>query len=249
MEKEFNGKSAASSPPGKRIVLAIALVSACIFGANAAGLSSLTVGGYFDNNAAPSVRFSENGTASVVLAGEWFDSGVCELLVDGVAVASSSGTAYEYSLSGLDDTWRTYRLTLKSDECETTRFITFCPSEADFSRSLHNLSIGECFLDSRPAGTVRKVKFSETVPVAWSGIWNDGAEGAVVNLYAGYGTGGTNLGALVSVEGAREGVYPFSPSALSLVLGDVYTITHFDGIETLTAYFRAVGDGFALIFR
>ena len=217
--------------------------------ASAGGLSSLTVDGcLLDNHPAPAVRFvNADKMVPIVFAGEWFNSGECELLVDGTVVASSSGPGSMYPLPAANNAPRTFRLTLRSGDAEMTRYVTLCPLEV-FSSSLHCLSTEACFLDSRPEGTVRKVINGATCSVAWSSVWNDGAEGAVVNLYAGQGTGGTKLGELVSIVGSEDGTYRLSPKSLSLDRG-IYTLTHFDGIETLIAHVRVTAECFAISFR
>ena len=210
---------------------AMAAVSTAVAG----GMASLTVRAYLDNCDMPAARVVDaNGASPIELAGAWFGSGSCELLVDGVVVASSSGSQQTYSLPGADGTWRSYRVTLRSAEGETEKIITLYPS-ADFTCSLHRLTVRKTFLDSAPPGTVRKIAFGAPVPVAWSGLWSDGADRAVVRLYAGRGTDGTMLVEPVNSEGAAEGCIQLLSGTAPLASG-LYTLTHFDGVETLTAY-------------
>lgn len=214
----------------------------------AGGVSSRTVSAYLDNGDMPAARVVDaNGTVTVVLAGEWFGSGACELLVDGVPVAASGGAAQTYALPGVDGTWRTYRVALKSAEGEVERLVTLYPS-ADFTCTMHHLSVKNCFLESSPAGTLRKVPFAMAVPVAWSGLWSEGADMAVVTLYAGRGTGGVRLAELVNSEGNGEGTYALGSPAAPLHSGH-YTLTHFDGVETLTAYLRVSSGGTIFTLR
>ena len=230
----------------KRMLFCYATFAVCA--AMAGGLSSLTVGAYLDNNEIPAARVVDaNGMAMMVIAGEWFDSGACELLVDGVLAATSDGAAQTYALAGAEGTWRTYRVTLRSAEGVLEKLVTLFPS-ANFSCSLHRLSVKNDFLDSAPAGTVRKIAFGETVPVAWSGMWNDGADGAAVVLYAGRGTGGTMLGRLVDEAGTDEGICKLASKTSPLPSGH-YTLTHFDGVETLTAYLSVRSGGTVFTMR
>ena len=219
----------------KWMVFCYATFGACA--AMAGGLSSRTVCAYLDNGEMPAARVvGEGGTVSLVLAGEWFGSGACELLVDGVSVASSDGSAITYALAGAESTWRTYRITLKSAEGEIERLVTLYPW-AGFACSMHHMSVKNDLLDSSPAGTPRKVPFGKAVPVAWSGLWNEGADRSVVTLYAGHGTGGAKLAVPVEVDEVAEGECAVGPNAPPMPSGD-YTLTHFDGVETLTAYLR-----------
>lgn len=219
----------------KWMVFCYATFGACA--AMAGGLSSRTVCAYLDNGEMPAARVvGEGGTVSLVLAGEWFGSGACELLVDGVSVASSDGSAITYALAGAESTWRTYRITLKSAEGEIERLVTLYPW-AGFVCSMHHMSVKNDLLDSSPAGTPRKVPFGKAVPVAWSGLWNEGADRSVVTLYAGHGTGGAPLAVPVEVDEVAEGECAVGPKAPPMPSGD-YTLTHFDGVETLTAYLR-----------
>ena len=199
--------------------------------AMAASISSLSTSGYFDNNVNPVPRVAENGAVPIYIEGDWFDSGECELLVDGVPANSSSGAVQTYNLASDSSTWRNYRLTLRSAEGETTRFVTVIPYPG-FVCALHYLVFGECLLDARPAGTVRHILTDASMPVTWSAIWNDGATAPVVALRRGNGLEGTLLDTLVSGETDMEGEITFLPHAYPLLPG-LYTLTHYDGIETL----------------
>ncbi len=213
----------------------------------AAGISSMSVGGYFDTHETPLGRAVDgNGMVPLYLAGDWFASGECELYVDGVLAATSSGALQSYSLAGAADTWRTVRVTLKSAEGEQTKIITIYPY-AGYVCPVHSLSAGADFLDARPAETVRKVRFDKTIPVTWSGVWTNEADRAVVRLYSGVGTNGTLVAELVNSEGRGEGEYTLSPLAAQLPIGR-YTLTHFDGVETLFANLK-IGGGAVMIVR
>ena len=67
-------------------------------------------------------------------------------------------------------------------------------------------------------------------------------------LYSGQTASGDPVATLVTHEGRDEGAYGLSKAGLSLSSGD-YTLTHFDGVEMLTAYLRIVDAGFILLFR
>ena len=84
--------------------------------------------------------------------------------------------------------------------------------------------------------------------VSWSGMWSDSATGADVLLYFGQTASGDPVATLVTHTGRVEGACSISKAGLSLASGD-YTLTHFDGVETLTAYLRIVDAGFILLFR
>ena len=211
----------------------------------AAGMSSLTVGQYFDNHSLPEVRSADDGKAvAISYSGEWFASGSCSLLVDDELVATSQGEWGSYVLTPPLDAPRTWRVTLSSAEGEMTKFVTVKPN-VEFPMSLHGLTTAKAALDSWPAGTVRKLRLDDSMPVTWSDVWNVGASGATVTLYEGKGTSGTCLGRLVEAENG-EGEVRLSPTLMSLGLG-VYTLTHDDGVEVLVAYVRVTGGGLMLI--
>lgn len=212
----------------------------------AGSISSLTVGEALDSNVAPAVRAADSGQVVVRYSGKWFDSGVCELYVDGELVGTSTSSDSTYALAAGDGTWRSYSLTLKSGDSKTTRFVTVYPS-AEFPHSLHSLTQRRNLLDARPAGTVRKIHPGDYMGIAWSALWNEAADQSVVTLYKGTGTGGESLGELVSrTGGGEEGDYDLAERGLPL---GRYTLTHFDGVETLVAYLNLTGRGFMLIFK
>ena len=228
----------------RKITALVAILAA--LSASAGGLSSLTVGGYFDNTSQPAVRVADAGSVEICCSGSWFESGQCTLYVDGEQVATSTGVRESYSLTCPEDSWRSYRLTLRAGDEEITRIVTLYPY-AGFSCSLHSLALKNTFIDSRPAGTTRRLRSGDELNIAWSGLWNDAADQSVVTLYRGRGTGGESLGVLVSQnEGCKEGDCPLS--ARSLPLGQ-YTLTHFDGVDTLIAYINNVGGGVVILFR
>lgn len=238
-------ESPAVRPPNGALCLALCLA---FCGAATAGtISSLSVERRLDNGDVPSVVVAgASDSVAVAYAGEWFVSGTCDLYVDGVKVGRSTGGPATYALAGASDTYRSYRLTLVAGDEKMTKTVTLFPYSG-YSCALHSLTLPDAFLDSRPAGTVRRLKSGSTMPVAWSGLWNAGADRAVVTLYSGTGTGGTCLGELVSEGESDEGAYILSPSTLSLDAGP-YTLTHFDGVETLFAGFRISG-GMVVIIR
>ncbi len=212
----------------------------------AGGMSSLTVGGFLDNNPHPAVRVAGSGAVEVVYSGSWFGSGTCVLYVDGEQVATSSGGNAVYPISFPVDAGRTYCLMLKSGDEEMTRFVTLFPS-AGFACSLHSLTLEGRFLDSRPEGTTRRLLSDGKMDITWSGLWNDAADRAVVTLYRGRGTGGESLGEIVAQsEGGTEGTYPLLGNTLPL---GVYTLTHYDGVETLVAYVSRGSDGIVVSFK
>lgn len=240
----MDGSTAVRSPNG---AFCLALCLAFCGVAMAGTISSLSVERRLDNGEVPSVVVAgASDSVAVAYAGEWFASGTCDLYVDGVRVGRSSGESATYALAGASDTYRSYRLTLVAGDEKMTKTVTLFPYSG-YSCALHSLTLPDAFLDSRPAGTVRRLKSGSTMPVAWSGLWNAGADRAVVTLYSGTGTGGTCLGELVSEGESDEGTYILSPSALSLDAGP-YTLAHFDGVETLFAGFRISG-GTIIILR
>jgi hypothetical protein len=114
-----------------------------------------------------------------------------------------------------------------------------------FHCNIHSLDFDGRGLDARPAGTIRRLMADATTPVTWSSIWNDGAQAPVVALRRGNGVEAPLLDTLVSGVTESEGEFPFSPHAFHLVPG-LYTLTHYDGIETLMAVFEVRNP--ALIF-
>ena len=214
-------------------LLAVAVAAMAASAVMASSISSLSTSAFLDSHAAPGPRAVINGTIPIDLSGGWFASGACELLVDGVVVASSSGALQTYSLAADTTTWHNYTLTLRSQEGETTVILPTLPYPG-FRCKIHSLDFGVCPLDARPAGTVRRLLADATTPVTWSSIWNDGAQAPVVTLRKGNGLEGLLLDTLVSGETEAEGEYAFSPHSFHLVPG-LYTLTHYDGIETLMA--------------
>ena len=211
-------------------------------------LSTMQVSGYFDNHSAP-VPYAVDGSdaAEIAIAGDWFASGECDLYVNGALVARSTGPVQTYALPTVSGAYRTYELVLRAGETEERRFVTVFP-HAGFACSMHTIDVHHEFLDARPAGTFRKVNPSDAMKIAWSGLWNEGADRSVVTLYRGMGTGGECLGELVDVEGVEEGVYRLCPDATQLEPGR-YTLTHFDGVEPLVAYLGVKGAGLILLFK
>jgi len=214
---------------------------------NAASISSLSTESYLDNHESPKIMYADaGGNTNITFEGAWFESGSCELLVNGKSVGVSSETAGIYRLPIAADAVSSFSLTLKTESGEMTKHIAVFPS-AGFKCSCHGLNADKKFLDSHPAGTVRRVKFSSSIPVAWSAKWSDGADRAVVDLYKGRGVSGTALN-LVSVESVADGEFELVPSRDSLPCGK-YTLTHYDGNETLVAYVDVRHEGFTLVFR
>ena len=216
--------------------------------AQAGNVSSLEVECYLDSRDVPSSRVVGSGeSAEVYIDGSWFASGKCDLYVDGVLRASSIGEGQSWSLGGADGTWRTYNLLLKSGDVELSRVLTFLPADG-YACLLHHAETGFTRLDASPAGTTRRLKGDATMDVSWSGMWSDSATGADILLYSGKTASGDPVATLVTHTGRDEGSYGLSKAGLSLASGD-YTLTHFDGVETLTAYLRIVDAGFFLLFR
>ena len=224
------------------------VVALAVMSAMAGSLSSMSVTAYHDNgNSAGPRVVDENGAISIDFAGEWFDSGECELFVDGVRVATSDGELTSYILEGAEGTWKSYHVTLKSDAHEISKVVTLFPF-AGYSCSLHSLSQDGNMLDTHPAGTVRKIRFGTEIPVAWSTMWNEGAEGAEVALYSGFGTDGEKLNDVIGVNAPGEGVCVIASKTAPLKSGR-YTLTHFDGTETLTAYLSIRSGGTVVVLR
>jgi hypothetical protein len=230
-----------------RIILFFIAVHVAVV-ATAGSLSSLSVAAYHDNSEGVAARVVDgDGAVSISLAGDWFKSGECELFVDGVRVATSDGALSFYSLEGAEDTWKSYYVTLKSEEGEISKVVTLFPS-AGYKCAMHSLSREGNMLDSHPAGTIRKVRFGMEIPVAWSTMWSEGAEGVSVSLYSGYGAAGEKLNELVDVDGQGEGIFVLASKVAPLKSG-LYTLTHFDGVETLTAYLSVRSGGTVVVLR
>ena len=112
---------------------------------------------------------------------------------------------------------------------------------------MHSLSREGNMLDSHPAGTIRKVRFGMEIPVAWSTMWSEGAEGVSVSLYSGIGADGEKLNGLAE-DGPGEGIFALV-SKLAPLKSGLYTLTHFDGVETLTAYLSVRSGGTVVVLR
>lgn len=212
--------------------LAVFALSATL-SAFANGLSTRSVTNFLDSATPPGPRIAENGTVPIALAGEWFPSGACELVIDGASAASSSGAFATYLLAANPTTWTNHVLTLRSSEGETTRYLTIYPY-AGFRCAFHRIRLAGNVIDARPAGTVRRLDPDSVLPVTWSAIWNEGASAPVVTLRDGDGAAAPALATLLSNPTGPEGDFDFSPKPLRLGAGR-YTLTHFDGVETLFA--------------
>ncbi|MBQ6245459.1 MAG: hypothetical protein IJK04_01230, partial [Kiritimatiellae bacterium] len=94
----------------------LTIASMAVLIAKAGSISSLSTSTFLDSYANPAPRAAENGTVPIDLSGGWFASGACELLVDGVVVASSSGALQTYALAADPANWHNYTLTLRSQE-------------------------------------------------------------------------------------------------------------------------------------
>lgn len=226
------------------------LAALCVasLGASGGTLSSLTVEGYFDNNEVPEARVAGAGeTVDILISGSWFDSGFCALYVDDALVAESDGAEVTYALSGAEGDHESHQLVLKSADGIWRKAVTLLPAEG-WPCLASSLTTGDRYLDARPAGTLRRLKTGDRVDIAWSGLWSELAVRAVVKLYRGSGTDGEHLGDLVVEEGRIEGDLPFGDYLSSLPFGR-YTLTHFDGVETLEAEIEIRGGGVVLLLR
>lgn len=232
-----------------RTMLTMAACSAVAGSALAGTISSLTCTDFLDNHESPTPRIAgADDEVGVPVDGRWFASGACELSVDGEVVAAllPGDPAFVYELKGAATGWRTYRLDLRSGLESVTRYVTLFPY-AGYACGLHWLSEPDAFLDSRPAGTVRKLRRDCELPIVWSGRWNAAAEGTVVKLYQGREPDAPEKDTLVSTSDIAEGVYRLDPQSAGCEPG-ICRLTHFDGVETLEAYFSVPG-GIILIVR
>lgn len=230
----------------KRVILSC-VVAFIAISVTAGGLSSMSAFTYHDNTDAVSPRVvDESGSVSIDFSGDWFESGECELFVDGVSVGSSSGSPSSCLLAGDDNSWKSYSVTLKSGNSEISKVVTLFPF-AGYVCSMHSLTKDRNLLDAAPAGAVHKIRFGTEIPVAWSTKWSEGATGAAVALYSGIGTG-EKMGDLVETAEQGEGTYVLASKSAPLKSGR-YTLTHFDGVETLTAYLSIRSAGTVLVLR
>ena len=111
----------------KRVILSC-VVAFIAISVTAGGLSSMSAFTYHDNTDAVSPRVvDESGSVSIDFAGDWFESGECELFVDGVSVGSSSGSPSSCLLAGDDNSWKSYSVTLKSGNSEISKVVTLFP--------------------------------------------------------------------------------------------------------------------------
>lgn len=214
--------------------------------ARGANVSSLEADGFLDNGEIPSLRISTEEGLAIPYAGEWM-GGRCELFVDGVSVGTSYSAQSLHTISGDGDALKTYRLTLESESGSITKFVTFVPS-SDFCSAMHTLESDKTNIDARPAGTVRRLNIAKTMPIAWSSLWSQSADMAKVEIRNGYSATGDGLGILAESDVPAEGVCVFSPRVAGLTPGQ-YTLTHFDGVETLFAYVNITGTGLLMIVR
>ena len=225
------------------LAVIFALLAVAARGAN---VSSLETDGFLDNGEIPSLRIATEEGVAIPYAGEWM-GGRCELFVDGVSVGSSDSAPSLHTISGDGDALKTYRLTLESESGSITKFVTFVPSP-DFCSAMHTLESDEANIDARPVGTVRRLNIAKTMPLSWSSLWSQGADMAKVEICQGYSTTGDSLGTLIEKGASVEGVCAFSPRSAGLTPGQ-YTLTHFDGVETLFAYVNITGTGLLMIVR
>ena len=138
---------------------ALSALSLAGFAAFAGNVSHLEVECYLDNGATPAARVVPGGdSVEIPVAADWFpQGGDCRLYVDGVLAATSYGGIATGSLSGVGESWRTYRLTLECGGQETEKYVTFLPSSG-FACMLHAVETSEDLLDGRHAGSIRLLK-------------------------------------------------------------------------------------------
>ncbi len=210
-------------------------------------ISSLSCESWVNTAENPTIAVAASSdSVEIAYAGDWFASGSCDLYVDGVWVGGSTGTPSTYALPGVADGYQAYEVTLVADGEERSRIVTVFPY-LGYVCSIHSASQYSSSLDSHPGGTLRKLGPDASMPVSWSELWNASADRAVVTLYSGADTNGVCLGELVRDTAGGEGSYLLSPSSLSLAPGR-YTLTHFDGTETLFAWLKVSG-GAVMIVR
>ena len=214
--------------------------------ARGANVSSLEADGFLDNGEIPSLRVVSDEGIEIPFSGEWM-GGRCELFVDGVSVGTSYSAQSLHTISGDGDALKTYRLTLESELGSITKFVTFVPSP-DFCSAMHALESDVAAIDARPAGTVRRLKVGKTMPLAWSSLWSETADMVKVEVRKGHAADGESLGTLVDAGAPAEGTFMFSLGIAGLAPGP-YTLTHFDGVETLFAYVNITGTGLLMIVR
>lgn len=203
----------------------------------AGSVSSMSVYGRLSDSSGPGpVVAGVGSTVEVVAEPSWFGASGCRLYVDDELVAESTGGAVVHGLPGTADPYRSYKVTLVAGDTEVTKFVTVFP-DSIHRCSMHSLYLNRNFLDSRPAGTVRRWEIRQERDIAWSASWNGSACQALVNLYPGRDTQGVSPRTLVDQQGPGEGLYPLVPSEERLSAG-IYALTHFDGVETLTAYIK-----------
>jgi hypothetical protein len=226
---------------------AILLLSA--FSLSAASLSSLSCNDRLDNNRepVPVVPADENHELTLQIDADWFGESEVSLFTNGVLAASSTGEVEEFVLKGSPDTYTSYFLSVKAGDKEFTKVVTIFPS-ADYTCSLHSLSRDRQRLDSRAAGTLRKILAYLPLDISWSSLWNEGAEAPVVKLYKGADASGEELSILLDSPEAEEGLVAMLPESEDLKDG-VYTLTHFDGVETLTAYIKVKNRSLYLLLK
>jgi hypothetical protein len=227
--------------------LAILLLSA--FKLSASSLSSLSCTDRLDNNRepAPVVCADESRELTLQIDADWFGESEVSLFTNGVLAASSTGGIEEFVLKGSPDTYTSYFLSVKAGDKEFTKVVTIFPN-ADYTCSLHSLIKDRQSLDSRAAGTLRKILAYLPLDISWSSLWNEGAEAPVVKLYKGADASGEELSILLDSPEAEEGLVAMLPEAEDLKDG-VYTLTHFDGIETLTAYIKVKNRSLYLLLK
>lgn len=221
--------------------LMILLAGAAALGSvEAARLSSLTVTDYFDNRESPAARVvAPEDTMAVTINGAWFPSGACELLVDGVTVASSSGSPAQYAFTG-GEAVAGYWITLRSREGEMTKYLTLKPSAA-LPQNVHSITSLPELLDTEcgQGGKVIKILSDRTMEFRYSGLWDE--EAGAINVSLHHGHQGT-MGAKVTQfdfnrPAGTEGEGLVDPTALALEPGD-YTIVLDYEIEAIYAYLR-----------
>lgn len=239
-----------SSERRVRIVIsALAVFLFSSFRLLASSLSSLSCTDRLDNNRepVPVVSADENLELTLQIDADWFGENEVSLFTNGVLAASSTGEIEELVLQGSPDTYTSYTLSVKAGDREFTKVVTIFPS-ADYTCSFHSLVRDRQSLDSRPAGTLRKIMAYLPLEVAWSSLWNEGTQAPVVKLYKGADVSGEELSVLVDSPEAEEGFVTMLPESEDLRDG-VYTLTHFDGVETLTAYIKVKNRSLYLLLK
>lgn len=212
--------------------MTVAAVAALLSGALGAGVSETTAVFALDNVLA-SKRVRSGETVQVVRDSAWAEGGVVFSVTGQPDQLIDEGVETDFAIPDVSH-FKVLTLSLTAgEEMFSYRYLAVSGDPNTEAEATAQFA-----LDSR-TGMVRKAHDVE--PIAYSAFWTDGATGPEVAVN----------GKAVALDG-REGTYSWGvdrPYVEERLPKGIYTLTHNDGNEILTACFKVSDIGFLLLFR